>query len=78
MYFCFGSTFTFDCKLKSFRFKNKNNFIFVSKTLSFRKCFLNKNVFVLKKNYFPFGNTFTFVSKTIFYTDCKMRQRKML
>ena len=33
-------------KLKYFRFKNKNNFTFVSKALSFCKCFLNKNIFV--------------------------------
>jgi len=56
-YFRFGSTFTFVCKLKSFRFLNKNNFTFVSKTVSFRKYFLNKNIFVLKKIYFRFGNT---------------------
>jgi len=56
-YFRYGSTFTFVCKLKSFRFLNKINFTFVSKTLSFRKYFLSKNIFVLKKIYFRFGNT---------------------
>jgi len=45
-FFRFGNTFTFACKLKFFRFKNTNKFTFVSKTLSFRKSFLNKNNFV--------------------------------
>jgi len=33
------------------RFKNKT-ITFISKTLSFRKCFLNKNIFVSKKMIF--------------------------
>jgi len=63
--FHFGNTFTFVCKLKSFLFKNKNNFTFVEKTLSFRKCFVKKNIFVSKKIYFRFGNTSQKKSKKI-------------
>jgi len=70
-YFRFGNTFTFACKLKYFRFKNKNNFTFISKTLSCRKCFLNKNIFVFKKIYFRFGYAITFVSKTLRKTNRK-------
>ena len=43
----------------------KNSFTFVSKTLSFRKCFLNKNIFVLKQ--------FIFVSETLRETSKKNR-----
>jgi len=37
--------------------KTKIIFAFVSQTLSLRKYFLNKSIFVSKKNYFHFGNT---------------------
>jgi len=53
----------FETKKAKKRFKNENNFTFVSKTLSFRKYFLNKNIFVLKNFYFRCGNSFTFVCK---------------
>jgi len=36
IYFPFENTFTFVCKLKSFRFKIKNDFTFVWKTASLR------------------------------------------
>jgi len=40
IYFRFGNTFTLVCKLKSFVSKTKTIL------LSFRKCFLNKNIFL--------------------------------
>jgi len=51
----------FKKKTKKKRFKNKNNFTFISKALSFRKYFLNE-AFLFKKK-ICFGNTFTFVFK---------------
>jgi len=41
-------------------FQKLKNFTFVSNTLSFRKFFLNENIFVSKNFYFRFGKTFTF------------------
>jgi len=43
----------------------KTTFSFHFKKLSFRKCFLNKNIFV-SKNYFCFGKTFTFLKYKYF------------
>ena len=66
--------------------KKKHNFIFVSKTLSFRKCFLNENIFVSKKknfvsetlnfvwnwksSLFKQKSNFTFDSKTLSFRKC--------
>jgi len=57
----FVSDISFEKKVS----KTKSILLSFRKTLSFRKCCLNKNIFVSKKNYFRFGNTFTFVSETL-------------
>jgi len=46
----------FCLQIKIVSFKTTNNYILVSKKLSFRKCFLSKNLFVSKTFCFCFEN----------------------
>jgi len=59
-----SKTFLFLAFFGKKTFHKQKNFTFILKTLSFRKCFLNKNIFVSKKLFsfwkhfhFCFGNT---------------------